>query len=248
MRFSAKAVGTAVVMSFAMGGTDAHAGHFGCHGRAVECYDKVKLPDVYATQSRSVVVRPGYSQVVTTPPVVVNRAERVLVSPGRWRERHIPAVYGTRSERVLVAPASRTYSDVPAVVRRVEKTVVVKSGGVRWEHRRGPFGREKLCKVQTPAVVKTVAHDVVVAPARRIAHDTPAVYGTVQRPVVIQHASVSRSYQAPLYTNVVRPIVVQPATQRVINHAPVVGVVHERVKVRDGGYGWAKSGRGLFDH
>lgn len=247
MRFAAKAVGAAIVMSFAMGGT-AVAGGFGCHGRAVECYDKVKLPDVYATQARPVVVRPGYSQVVNTPPIVVNRAEKVLVSPGRWHAQHIPAVYGTRSERVLVAPPSRTYSEVPAITRRVERTVVVQSGGVRWEHRRGPFGRERLCKVKTPAVVRTVAHDVLVAPARRIAHDTPAIYRTVQRPVVIQHASVSRSYEAPMYANVVRPVVIQPASQRVINHAPVVGVVHERVKVRDGGYGWARSGRGLFDH
>lgn len=247
MQFAAKAAGAAAVMMVAVTG-GAKAGHFGCHERAVACYEKVKLPDVYATEARPVVVRPGYSQVVQTPPVVINRAEKVLLTPGRWREHRIPAVYATRAERVLVTPASRSYQDIPAATRRVEKTVFVKPGSVRWEHTRGLFGREKLCKVATPPVVKTISHDVVVSPARRVAHDTPAVYKTINRPVLIQQATVSRTYEAPMYTHVVRPVVIQPASQRVITHPPVVGVVHERVKVGDGGYVWARSRRGLFDH
>jgi hypothetical protein len=246
MRLAAKAVGSAALMIVAIGG-NAQAGGFGCHGRAVECYDKVQLPDVYATQSRPVVVRRGYSEVVNIPPVVINRAEKVLLRHGRWYERHVPALYGRRSESVLVAPASRTIETVPAVTRRIEKTVVVKPGSVRWEHRRGLFGREKLCKIATPPVLKTVAHDIVVSPAHRIARDVPAVYKTVARTVLLQPASVSRTYQAPIYTYIVRPAVIQPASQRVITHEPVVGIVQERVKV-GGGYVWSRSRPGLFDH
>lgn len=246
MQFAAKAAGAAAVIVVAVTG-GAQAGPFGCHERAVACYEKIKLPDVYATEARPVVVRPGYSQVVQTPPVVINRAEKVLLTPGRWREYRTPALYGTRAERVLVTPASRTYQDIPAVTRRVEKTIVVKPGSVRWEHSRGLFGREKLCKVAIPPVVKTVAHDIVV-PARRIAHDTPALYKTINRPVLIQQATVNRTYEAPMYTYVSRPVVIQPTVQRVIRHAPVVGVVHEQVKVGEGGYVWARTRRGLFDH
>ena len=53
-----------------------------CHGRAAECYEKVRTPDVYRAVDRAVLVRPGYREVVQTP-----------------------AVYGTRNERVLIAPA-----------------------------------------------------------------------------------------------------------------------------------------------
>jgi hypothetical protein len=252
MRFSAVAAGCAASVLLGSAAPSLAFDH-GCGGQAVECYEKVRLPDVYATRARQVVVRPGYSQVVTTPPVVVDRPERVVVSPGHWQAVATPAVTGTRAERVLVAPASRSYSDVPAVTRTVHETVVVHPGGVQWQHKRGWFGREKLCKVQTAPVTRTVAHNVVVAPARRVAHVTPAVYETVERSVVVRPASVQHVYQPPVHGYVNRQVVVQPATQRVISHPPVVAVAHERVLVRQGGYGWTRSGyrrgsHGLFDH
>lgn len=75
LRFSAKVAGAAVLVSM-MGVAPALAGHDGCHGRAIECYEKVRTANVYATQARSVVVRPAYSEVVQTPPVVINQTER----------------------------------------------------------------------------------------------------------------------------------------------------------------------------
>ena len=191
MRFGRAAAGAAMVFVTVGAAGPALAWHDGCGGRAVECFEKVKLPDVYATQARPVVVRPGYTEVVHTPPVVINRAEKVLVSPGRWHEEHSPAVYGTRSERVLVQPASRSYDVVPAETRQVHETVVVHPGGTSWEHSRSLFGREKMCKVQRPAMTRTITRDVVVAPARRIARNVPAVYQTVERQVVLQQASTA---------------------------------------------------------
>ena len=55
---------------------------FACH-RGGECYDRVRLPDVYRTVERPVVVREGYTRVYETDPVVVIRPERVMVYPGR---------------------------------------------------------------------------------------------------------------------------------------------------------------------
>ena len=53
-----------------------------------------------------------------------------------------------------------------------------------------------------------------------------------------------------MYGTVMRRVVVSPGSQRVISHAPVIGVAHEQVLVRQGGYGWSRShgGDGLFDH
>ena len=124
MRMFTAAAGAAIVYALA-GSSPVLAWGDGCGGQAVECFEKVKLPDVYATQARPVVIRQGYSEVVETPPVIANQAEKVLVRPGRWHEQHTPAVYGTRSERVLVSPATQSYEDVPAQTRTVHETVVV---------------------------------------------------------------------------------------------------------------------------
>lgn len=177
------------------------AGHR-CGGDAIECYEKVRHPDVYATRARPVVVRPAYHEVVTRP-----------------------AVYGRVRERVLVTPPSRVYTHIPAVTRTVHETVVIHPGGTRWEHRRGLFGREKLCKVRSPAVTRTIAREILVRPGRNVAHVTPARFETMDRAVVVQ-----------------------PASHRVIRHAPVVGVAHERVLVRRGGDSWVPSGRHHHHH
>lgn len=241
---TALALGFAAAMS-----TNAFA--FGCGGNAAECYEKVRLPDAYATVARPVLIHPGYSEVVHQPAVVINRAEPYEIRPGSWRAVRTPAVYGTRSEQVLVSPGRTTYEDVPAETRTVHETIVEHRGSWHWERRVDLFGHERMCKVVTPPVTRTVERTVVVAPARRIARRSEPVYATVNRPVLLQPESVRHVYEPPLtgYTN--RPVVVQAASARVITHPPVTGYVNEQVLVRRGGYAWARSGRGfghgLFD-
>jgi hypothetical protein len=137
---------------------------------------------------------------------------------------------------------------IPPVTRRVEKTVVVSRGGIRWERRRDLFGRERLCKVVGSPERRTVVREVVVSPARRIARRTAPVYGTVVLPILIRPGSARRVYEPPVHALYSRPVVVRPATVGVFYHPPVVGVAHERVLVRAGGYAWSPSRRGLFDH
>ena len=160
----------------------------GCGDRAIECYDKVRLPDVYATRARPVLVSPGWREVVPTPALYGRYTTPVEVRPGRWRWTMTPPVYGTRLQRVVVAPASRTYDAIPPVTRRVGQTVVVSRGGVRWERRRDLFGRERLCKVVGSPETRTVVREVIVSPARRIARRTAPVYGAVAVPVLIRPA------------------------------------------------------------
>src|SRR5690606_3009445 len=120
-----------------------------CRG---DCYDKVRLPDVYRTVDREVVVRPGFREVVETEPVVVMRAERVRVAPRRAR-----------------------YVMTPPVTRTVMQEIVVRRGGYRWKTTYGPYG-ERRCKVPVPAEVKLVPREVVVAPGRRVRIVSPPVY------------------------------------------------------------------------
>lgn len=132
-----------------------------CRG---ECYDKVRLPDVYRTVERPVVVRSGYREVVETDPVVVMRAERVLVSPRRV-----------------------DYVMTPPVTRTVMQEVVVRRAGWRWETTYGPFG-ERRCKVRVPAEVKVVPREVVVSPGRRVRVVSPPVYALRERAVAVRPA------------------------------------------------------------
>jgi hypothetical protein len=132
-----------------------------CRG---ECYDKVRLPDVYRTVDRPVVVRPGYREVVETDPVVVMRTERVLVAPRRV-----------------------AYVRTPPVTRTVLQEVVVRRAGWRWETTYGPYG-ERRCKVPVAAEVKVVPREVVVAPGRRVRVVSPPVYALRERAVAVRPA------------------------------------------------------------
>ncbi len=157
----------------------------GCGGgHAVECYEKVRQPDVYTHVTRPVIIRPALTGIYTRPAVMGARSEKVVLQPGHWQTVRTPAVYADKVERVMVAPAQTTYVDAPAVTRTVRESVVVQPASVRWEHRRGFLGHgERMCKVVVPPVVRHVEREVVVQPARRVAHVTPAVYEHVSRRV-----------------------------------------------------------------
>jgi len=132
-----------------------------CYGRG-ECFDRVRLPDVYRTVERDVVVRRGYREIVETPPVVVVKPERVMIAPGRV-----------------------TYEMTPPVTRTVFQEIVVRPAGYRWETTYGPYG-ERRCKVPVPAEVKVVPREVVVAPGRRMRVVTPPVYGFRERALAVR--------------------------------------------------------------
>jgi len=134
-----------------------------CHNGGV-CYDKVRLPDVYRTQDRPVIVRPGYREVVEKPPVVMVRAERVMVQPGRV-------------DFVMTPPVTRT----------VLQEVVVRRGGYRWKSTYGPYG-ERRYKVPVAAEVKVVPREIVVAPPRRVRVVTRPVFALQNRAVAVRPA------------------------------------------------------------
>lgn len=213
-------------------------------GRAVACYDKVRLPDVYATETRPVLLRPAFSQVLRTRPVVGVRSERIELAPARWDRLRRPAIYGEQVERVLVAPARRRYVAQPAVTRTVRESVVVKAARVHWERRRGFLGHgERLCRIVVPAETREVERQIVVAPARRVAEFTPAVYETRVRSVLLRPESSARVYRPAVHSWIHRQVVLRPARDYVVDHPAVIGVRHHQVFVRHGGYGWRRSDR-----
>lgn len=237
-KFFLGACGAACFSLLGAAPTLAFGGH--CGDRAVECYDKVQTPDLYAARTRPVLVRPAYRTVIPTPPVMRNITVPVVVRPGRWRTVVAPPVYGVRRERVLVAPGRKVYDEIPAVTRRVERTVVV-PGQVRWRRTRDMFGHERMCKVVSRPTRRTIVREVVVSPARRVAHVRRPVYDIVERPVEVRPATARRVYEPAIHSYINRSVVVRPAGVAVVAHPPVVGITREHVLVRPGGYAWVRS-------
>ena len=176
----------------AVAASAAFAGGCGAHG---ECYDRVRTPDVYATVARPVVVAPARTEVY-----------------------HSPAVYGTVARTVEVAPARAYSSTTPAVYGTVNKEIVVAPGGYRWQHTVDRSGRERLCKVATPAVTRTVKERVLLQPAQRVTHVTPAVHKDVHRTVVLKEAAT-----------------------HTVHRPALVGYQHQSVLVKRGGSHWQRS-------
>lgn len=157
-------------------------------GRAVECYEPVRTPDVYDTVY-----------------------EDVLVSPPGQQVDYVPAIYGTRERVVMTVPAQVTYEVVPAVTRTIYRTVQVDDGGYSWEWRvihgrrvlcktwhRARYGRvaetvviqpERTRRVVTPAQYDRIAEEVLVQPEQRRVIDVPAAYRTVARRVLVREGS-----------------------------------------------------------
>lgn len=131
-------------------------------GRAVECYEPVRTPDVYDTVY-----------------------EDVLVSPAGQQVDYVPAIYGTRERVVMTVPAQVTYEIVPAVTRAVYHTVQVDDGGYSWEWR-VIHGRKVLCKIWHKARFGRVAETVVIEPERTRRVVTPAQYDSIAEEVLVQ--------------------------------------------------------------
>ncbi|TGU93343.1 hypothetical protein EN794_033405 [Mesorhizobium sp. M00.F.Ca.ET.151.01.1.1] len=158
-------------------------------GRAVECYEPVRTPDVYDTVYEDVMISPPGQQVVD----------------------YDPPIYGTRERVVMTVPAQVRYEAVPAITRTVYHTVRVDGGGYSWEWR-VIHGRKVLCKVWhkaryervaetvviqpertrrvvIPAQYDSIAEEVLVRPEQRRVIDVPASYQTVARRVLVREGS-----------------------------------------------------------
>jgi hypothetical protein len=239
MRFGlVSALSVAAVLSATTG--TAHAS--GCGARATECYQKVRTPDVYATVERQVVVRPGYHETVQTPAVIGVKHRTVEVQAGRWHAEHIPAQHATVMTRQMVRPATAHFVQTAPVYATQHQTVVVQPAGVRWEHRRGLFGRETMCKVETPAVTQTVARQVMVSPGYKVPVVSPAVYQDVPRTVVVSPSRTRHVYQAPVHQTVAQTYVARPAMTHVVAHPAVVATERHNVLVRHGQEQWQATG------
>ncbi|TIW84807.1 MAG: hypothetical protein E5V51_17900, partial [Mesorhizobium sp.] len=132
-------------------------------GRAVECYEPVRTPDVYDTVYEDVMISPPGQQVVD----------------------YDPPIYGTRERVVMTVPAQVRYEVVPAITRTVYHTVRADGGGYSWEWR-VIHGRRVLCKVWHKARYERVAETVVIQPERTRRVVIHAQYDSIAEEVLVR--------------------------------------------------------------
>jgi hypothetical protein len=175
------------------------------------------------------------------PAPVFTHTQRIETSPGYVTREVVPAQYATVSKQVMVRPASVRYETVPAQYRTVQREVVVQpacwreetvashGGGHGSGHGGGHhgllghghmLGRGHTRQVYVPAVTRTVTEQVLVSPARTIAHTTPAQYETVTQRLLVSPERTRVGYVPATYHYVSTPIVYHQAYSHARPHHP----------------------------
>jgi hypothetical protein len=80
------------------------------HGRKIGCW--VKIPAQYATQHKTVVVRPAGTVHDVIPAQYGMQARTVMVRPAQVHHQVIPAQYATRHRTEMVSPGSASWQPI----------------------------------------------------------------------------------------------------------------------------------------
>jgi hypothetical protein len=110
--------------------------------------------------------------------------KQVVVTPERTKTVTIPAVYKTVEVNELAAPATTKTVNIPATYKNVTKTQKVSDARYVWSDslmEKAGMSRTSsvICKVDIPAVTKTITKQVVATPATSKKVTIPATYKTV---------------------------------------------------------------------
>lgn len=196
MRFSTGLAGlTGLMLAATLGAGTASA--FGDlhrpHGKTLACYKKQVEHAQYDFVTREVMVRPAWTEVRTAAPVYEDRAEKVLVEPARTVWVRTSPTYGTVMKEVVVRPAS-----------------------VQWvRKRRHLLDREEvMCKVEVPAVVRSVPVRVKVSDGERVKQHIPATYAVRHRRVLVSKGHVTKIKHPAVYRTVRERVLVSPGSIR----------------------------------
>jgi len=138
-------------------------------------------------------------------PVTVNTEEQVLVSQASEKIEVQDAKFQKASENVMVKAGYNRIIEVPAVFKEVDERVLVEPATSVWKKGTGPIQRinnltgEIMCRVDVPAVYKTVQKKVIdVAPVvTRVAQ--PAEYKKFDTQQLLGDAKVVRTAIPAVY-------------------------------------------------
>lgn len=214
------------------------------NAKAGECYARVFVPPRYATRTERVMVEPERERIEYSKPVYEWMTKTRIRRPAYEQLKVTPATLDWVEERVLVKEASEQRKFIPAQYEWVEEKVLVKAAYTTWKKGRGLIERiddatgEIMCRVEVPAVYKTVKKQALKTPARTEKVAVPAEYRTVKKQVITSAPqTVKTIVPAETVTFKVRKLVSAPEAKRLVFPAKYQPVT-KTVRVSDGALEW----------
>jgi len=195
----------------------------------------VTVPAVYKTVTEKVQVAPAKKVwketkcedtdcsveemmcLVEIPPQYKTVTKQVLVKPETTKTVKIPAVYKTVPVNELVKPASTKEVNVPPTYKTVQKTVKVSDAKYVWsDSLMEKPGMERtssvICKVEVPAVTKTITKKVIATPATTKTVKIPARYKEVEVTKVVTPERTKKTIVPATYKTITKQVKVSDQT------------------------------------
>ncbi|MEE9374719.1 MAG: peptidoglycan-binding domain-containing protein [Rhizobiaceae bacterium] len=202
--------------------------------KAGECYAKVLIPAKYKATPEEVMVQPGSSSFKKTPAVYKTVQKQILLQEESYELLPVPPTYETVTETVLVQPEQIVKSVIPATFKNTAKKIMISPARVEWKAGRGAYEKvdsatgEIMCRVEIPAVFKTIEQRVVDQPAQTKEDVIPAKYATVERRVMKVPPTTKKRIIPAKYRTVTIKELVTPEAFEVVETPPRFATIQKK--------------------
>jgi len=185
-----------------------------------KCYAKCKIPDVYETATKQVLVKEASTRLKKVPAQYETQTETIMVKEGRVDLKVIPATYKSVTETIMTEPEKTRVRTVPAKYRTESRQVLVSEARGQWVKKKkdpncfsdNPEDCYIACYEEVPAKYRTETYQVLDRPASTTEDVTPAKYTTVTKRVIDQPARTVEVPVDPQYKTVSKRVLVSPET------------------------------------
>ena len=191
-------------------------------------------PAKYENIPEEVMVQPASSSFKKTPAVYREVAKQVLVQEESYELVPVPPVYELVTETVLVQPEQVVKTVVPATFRTEAKRVLISEARVEWKVGRGAYEKideatgEIMCRVEIPAVYKTVEQQVIDQAPQTKEEVIPAQYATVERKVMRTPPTTRKKVIPAQYRTITIKELVEPEQFEVVQTPARYATIQKR--------------------
>ena len=209
-----------------------------------KCYAKCKIPDVYNSVSRQVLVKEASSTMSKTAAVYETQSKTIIVKEGGTNYRVIPATYRTETESVMIVPESKVIKTISAKYSYESRQVLVQPARGAWVKKKkdpncfskNPDDCYIACYEEMPAKYRTERYQVLSEPARTREEIVPAKFTTVKKRVIATPARVEEIVVEAEYKTISTKVLVSPASASEVAVPAQYKTISEKVLVSEGGY------------
>ncbi|MCL1934367.1 MAG: OmpA family protein [Candidatus Azobacteroides sp.] len=207
-----------------------------------KCYVKCITADEYRDVTETVVIKPEYKVLTTTPATYKTIEEKVLVKEASKRYVIHPAVYETVSVDYESRSAETVLDVVAARFGNSSKTIQVQPKSGRWEYKKldncPSVNKDECmvaCYVEYPEVNEAIPITVLEADASTRSTTKPGLTASYKKDVVKTPASVEEIEVPAEYKTIKKVVVDTPAGVKETVVPAVTKVITKKELVKKGG-------------